>query len=164
MMVVQPLILSAPTTSYANPGGTGTRTGFSLNTSMATATWAGTASNLVDGAFADNSTDSLQMTNATFADGDFFEFQLGSFFYIDEVKLYFSTSVSWGSWKWRSTFDGTNFTDLNTVSISGTTVTVSVSGMPPEGTLYFRMQKVGAQAGTIAFFREVEFKIAAGAT
>jgi hypothetical protein len=159
---------TVPSTSYANAGGTGARTGSITVTASVPAIFGyggSTATSLVDGSAAANTTNAYVTNGApSFVDGNYFQFYFGSAKYIDEVKIYADRSLSNGSWKWQWSNDGTTWTDGNTFTWSSATQTQSVTGWPASGATYLRMTKVGSTTGTDASYEEFEFKIAAGST
>lgn len=157
----------APTTAYANAGGTGDRTATITVTEQASySRSSGTLNNLVDGGTATNSTDSFNLTGAAvIGSGDYwrFDFGVGVSKYIDEMKLYRSAATSAGSWKIQGSNDASSWTDFATFTWNQATQTVAMSGMDPAGYRYYQVieNDTGASWADV-WYEEVEFKIAAG--
>lgn len=147
------------TTSYANSGGTGNRTGSITVTSSGLSIGGGSESNLVDGASADNTTDSLFFSPHTPSSG-YFQFDFGSAVYIDEFKEYQEDNVANGTWKWTgSNTAGSGYVDVTaSYAFPGATATKTTAATAPGLYRYYRREWVsGALSGR--WIREFEFKI-----
>lgn len=157
--------LTAPTTAYANSGGTGARTG--SITASSNVTW-GTSSTppaLVDGSFGQNSTNSLNLNVGSIAANSYIRFAFGAGVkkYIDEAKLYCHIVPSNGSWKFQASNDASAWTDLVTFTWDQQTQTVTMTGLDAAGYRYYQMICPAGHAMSNAWFEEIEFKIADGA-
>lgn len=102
---------AAPVTSYANAGGTGDRTAIITVTSNSCMN-AGTDSNLVDGAFGTNSTDSRDFHSGV--TGGFIEqdFGAGNEKVIDEWKWYQDNTSTHSTWVVEAGNDGLHWVEL----------------------------------------------------
>lgn len=159
-------VLDIPSTSYANAGGQGDRTASITVTSNIV--WdGGTNSNLVDGASANNTTDSMNTPGVgagVINDGDYIEFDFGSNVYIDELTITQDVVPNNGLWQWLgSNSSGTGFTAYGSATWNNLPQVVSATGIPAEGHRYWRWRKSGAGTWTNAWLREFTFKIAPGA-
>lgn len=165
MMSLWQTELTIPTTSYANAGGTGNRTASITATSNETWVNGSTPPAVVDGDFTADNTHSLN-TSKTVAAGAYVRFDFGALVkkYIDEVKLYYSTTPANGSWKIRGSNDASSWTDLVTFTWNTATQTVTLTGMDAAGYRYYDIISPGGVAMTAALWEETEFKIAPGAT
>ncbi len=159
---------SAGSTSYANSGGTGDRTGsVTVTTSF---TWDdGISSNLVDGATGNSNADAVDEPGAgstAITDGGYIQFDFGSGKYIDEVKVIHGSSTTHGVWKFRGSNDGSSFTDLATSLDWNTGGTSQTFTIPAYGQTYryFRWEKQGTGTNwPNTWLKEFEFKIASSA-
>lgn len=150
-------------TSYANAGGTGDRTASITVTSNVLNS--GTPSNLVDGASADNSTDSCDFfTNANGA-WILFDFGAATYKVIDEITWYQSTTATHGTWCVDGSVDGKDFDELKSSFTLGGSVGANVISFTNTGGYrYYRLRQTIASGNVSSspWLREVEFKIAAG--
>lgn len=153
--------LSAPSTTYANAGGQGDRTG-SITVASTISSAGGTLNNLVDGATGDTTTDAMQYSGTAVSDGQYFRFDFGSAKYIDEVTLNVGNALTINGWAWEGSNDATNWTSLGSFNwTTNPTQVIALSGVPAGGFRYYQMKKVGAGTMATFWFREVTFKIAA---
>jgi hypothetical protein len=170
-VVFMGIVLSTPTTDYANSGGTGNRTATITVTTNITPD-GGTINNLVDGAKASNNSDGIDMPGVgatAIPDGTYvkFDFGVGVLKYIDEVKLYFEAAnpPNMGAWIVQCSNDDSNYTTVGSYTWNTATQTITLSGVDVEGFRYWKLAKNGAGTNyTNSFWQEVEFKIAAGAS
>ena len=154
-------------TSYANSGGSGARSGvIAISTNIANDPGSpGTAvGNFIDGV------NNLNNANAwdpvqTLSDGDYvrFDFGAGNPKYCDEIKIYSSGTPPGGSYKFRATDDLSAYTVGATFTWNtGTSQTVTISGLSTAGYRYFELTKNGGSTEADSWWREIEFKIDAG--
>lgn len=155
---------SAPSPpSYSNPLGTGDRTATITVTTTAILA-AGTASNMVDGAFANNATDSFWWTGSQ--SGRRITFDLGSAKVIDEAKMYSDLTSAHGTWKWQgsNTNNGSDWVDLS----AGFTLAGGPGGVV-QGDLsanttsyrYYSLLQTAGVTSAASWQREFEFKVSA---
>lgn len=147
-------------TSYANPGGQGDRTASITVTSNFTPQ--GTMSNAVDGASANNSTDSFGFQGGVTSGNTItFDFGAGALKIIDEFTWVQQTAATQGTWKWSWSNDNSAYTDLTTgIAIAGvsSTTVVPVSSNP-SGARYYRLTQTGGATDASPWIQEVTFKI-----
>jgi hypothetical protein len=161
-------ILTPPITSYANAGGTGDRR--ALFTISSNITWdSGVTSNLFDGDNATigstNSVDTPGTGATAIANGSFVRWQSPTKKFIDEFKLYYTTSVANGAWKFQACDDGASWIDLASFTWNTLLQTVAFSNPFPEGFFYHQIVKNGAGTNwDNNWFKEIECKIAEGAS
>lgn len=152
-------------TSYANPGGTGARTGSITVTSSGTGA-TGTPPNLVDGSFTQNSTNSMTMGTGGWSAGSRLTFNFGTAGkVINELKWYQNTTDTHGAWKFRGSPDGVNFTDLgSSFTLGGTNGTQTITAPSANTTAYhvYALELVTGPVSNGPFIEEVEFKIDVG--
>jgi hypothetical protein len=166
-MIVLPFRVdpAAPTTSYANSGGTGARTGIITATGTASAIDTGvTPSKSVDGSFTTGVGAGSCGCGGTVTAGQYMRWRFASSAYIDEVKIYYDRVPANGSWKIQGSFDATTWDDLATFTWDAQTKTVTLTNGVAEGYLYYQMICPAGNAITAGWFEEIEFKIAPGAT
>jgi hypothetical protein len=168
MILLQSFDLVAPTTAYANSGGTGNRT--ASITTTATAAAIDIFSNfqrLIDGSFTASSAGSCEPLGTVNANEYVrFDFGAGVKKYIDEIKMYYNNGAGApnnGSWKWQASNDASSWTDLATFTWNQLTQTVTLTGMDFGGYRYYQMICPAGHSLTNDWFEEVEFKIAPGA-
>jgi len=153
---------ATPTTAYATGDQTAnitvSKVGGSIN--------GGTLSNLVDGGFAINSSDSVDWLLCNWVQDDEFRYDFGSATYFEEFRTQFDRSTSWGTWIIEVSADGSSWLTLNSFTFnSGTTdTTQTVTGCPNVGRRYLRLRKSGSTTGTVPIWKEIQFKKAAGST
>lgn len=165
------VVLSAPTTAYANAGGTGDRTA-SITISSNITPDGGIINNLIDGGVSVNTTDGIDMpgTGSTAIPTDTyvkFDFGASTKKYIDEVKIKFDAGIppNMGAWVVQCSNDDSTYTTVGSYTWNTATQTVTLSGVDPEGFRYWKLAKNGAGSNyTNSYWLEVEFKIAAGAS
>lgn len=167
----------APATSYGNAGGTGDRTAsITVTTSIPlTAGTGGTINNLVDGAFANNGTDSINpdsltaQRNAQILNYIKIDFGASTFKRIDEIKWYQDTGVDNHEWHMSASNNGVDWVDLATMSTFGSIGTTNTYSWTNTGSYRYYMlwnllnaTEVGSLASTGRWYQEIEFKISAG--
>lgn len=144
--------LATVSTSYANTGGTGDRTG--IITISSNLTWTGTVSTIINGAF----TNSLYWANNALSGIDVLAFDFGSAKVIDEFKWYQSDATTHGTWVFEGSSDGSSWTGL------GSSFTLTNGTFPITNTTayrYYRLRGLSGTARNIPWLREIEFKISA---
>lgn len=148
----------AITTSYANAGGTGDRTGSVTVTSSGFS--GGTDSNFVDGATGSNSTDARDTAGAA-ATSLSIVFDFGSAKYIDEARMKFSAAAAGGVFRWQCGDSGAGpWTDCSADWTAGSSTTVT-SALTMEYTGH-RCLKVAGVSGTTSgspWWTEAEFRV-----
>lgn len=151
-----------PITSYSNTGGQGDRTAIITVTSNVTPA-AGTLNNLVDGAVANNSTDSIDFSGGGVPDS-YIRFDFSTPVYIDEITINCSGAPANGTWTVRVSNDLATFLQVASFNWDAATETDALAGMQPEGYRYLDLFHAGATTMDPApWYREVTFKIAPGA-
>jgi hypothetical protein len=157
-----------PTTSYANSGGTGNRTGdITVTDHFVTATVAAgqDVTKLVEGTLAAASgTNSFSFTNTTITAGDHIKFDFGSSQYIDEIKYYRQTTTDYGTWAVEGSDDDSAWTAYGSFTWNQATQTVTLSGVPSGGHRYWRWVCTTPANTYNGWHYEIEFKIADGAS
>ncbi len=148
--------------SYSNPGGQGDRTA-SITAFVSPSLLAGgTASNLVDGLTANNTSDSISF-NAVAVAGLFISFDFGqaSARVINEVTWKQGSTAAHGTWKWQGSNDGTNWADIGSSFTLGGATTQVQTAMANNRTAYhhYRLLGVSGTASGAPYIQEVEFKI-----
>lgn len=154
----------APSTSYANAGGTGNRTGSITATTGGSWFAVPNASYTVDGANTGGA--GVMPYSGGSVAGAYLRYDFGSAKYVSEIKEYFNAAGSSGTqWKWQGSNDASAWTDL-TGSLSwaqgSTTTTTTITGSIGP---WRYLQKIGVSGtgdGT-GWMQEAEFKIGAGA-
>lgn len=160
------LAASLPSTSYANTGGTGARTGIITVTQDSTNTIGVgyTISKFVDGSFTNSIAGSVGFAgNFTVDATHWIRFDFGSTKYITEAKWYQSTTDAHGSWKWQGSNDGSTFTDIGASFTLGAATTQTQTTLSSNAGLwrYYRLIGVSGTANNAPFIQEIEFKISA---
>lgn len=166
-----------PVTSYANAGGTGDRTAICTVTTNIplTAGTGGTINNLIDGAFANNGTDSINpdslfaQRTASVMGWIKWDWGAGNERCIDEFKWYQDTGNSNGLWNWAVSNNGDDWLDLTSMATLGSPLATNVYAYSNTGFYrYYAMYKllaagdVGSLASTGRWYQEIEFKIVGG--
>ena len=149
-------------TSYDNVGGKGNRTAIITVTSDATL-GGGTLSNLVDGAFVSNLTDSVWWAAGQSGRTLTFDFGVGNAAIIQEAKHYSSTAASHGQWKWRGSQNAVDWVDLSATFTFAAGFEGFVQGNLAANNTAFRYYQLFQVSGTTAsnpWQQEWEFKIA----
>lgn len=152
---------ATPSVAYATGDRTATITVTRLGPSASGSVSGGTNSNLVDGGFTANNTDSVATSSPKWQANDYFRFQFATAKYLDRVKLYSDRVPAWETWKVQISSDGSHWTDAGSFTWNQQTQEVNVAGVPVAGTLYLQLLKVGTMAtgtGLGTFFEEVEFR------
>lgn len=169
MMLVNPFI-SFPAagggTSYANAGGTGDRTATITATSNSCCN-AGIDSNFIDGASADNSTDSRDFHSNVSGSMITFDFGVGVFQNVDEITWYQSGTNTHGAWEVEAGNDGIAFVLLKTSFTLGGSTGANVISFTNTGFYrYYRLRQTynSGNASSSPWLREVEFKLVSGAS
>lgn len=155
---------SLDSTSYANAGGQGDRTGSITVTTNYTFS-AGAPANLVDGDKTANNTHSLH-TAAGPAAGNYFRFDFGASArkYIDEVSLFTDSAIANGNWEvWASNDAFASHDVLATFAWSGTSQAVALTGVNETGYRYYQVICPAGNVSFVTFIEEFEFKITDGA-
>ena len=132
-----------------------------LSAGLQAAGSSGPASNLVDGASADNDTDSIFLTSGGTASGAYFRFDFGSRVRIVEATWSQSTSASHGTWKWQGCQSawagcqdiGTSFTLGGTTAQAQTALAVNGQGFR-----YYQLLGVSGTTSSAPWVREITFK------
>ncbi|TAN76891.1 MAG: discoidin domain-containing protein [Magnetospirillum sp.] len=152
---------TAPSTSYANTGGSGSRTGIITVTSGSTGSaWqASPTSAMVDG----NTGTNDGWPNYTNALGNWvtFDFGAGAAKFFTEFKLYRQTTnaASTDTWKFQGSNDNSNWSDITSAFSLGNSSPLTVAATGNYGPWrYVRLVCVVA-GSTNDFMYEVEFKI-----
>lgn len=152
-------------TSYSNPGGNGDRTATITVTSNFTPQ--GTMSNAVDGAVANNSSDSFGFQGGVTSGNIItFDFGVSALKVIDEFTWEQQTSATQGTWKWSWSNDNSSYTDLTTgIAIAGSSSTTVVAvATRAAGARYYRLTQTGGATDASPWIHEVTFKIDVGAS
>lgn len=146
-------------TSYSNPGGSGDRTASITVTSNRT--WNGALSNLVDGAFGNNTTDSIWL-GFTVSSSDYIRFDFGAATpkYIDEITFKQQNTTSHGTWKWRGSNDGVTWNDLTSNYTHGGSTAQVVPLTTNLGYYrYYELRGVSGSHSSGPYIHEFEFKL-----
>lgn len=149
-------------TSYANSGGTGNRT--SLITASVTKTLnAGGASNLVNGSFATNGTNSIQFPSSDTGWEIMFDFRPTGFMQcVDEFKWYQDSTLTQGTWVFEA-WDGlSDWTTLWTGTLGGVNGAQTVSFSNTDAYILYRLRQTAGVTNGTPWCEEIEFKIAEG--
>lgn len=152
--------------SYQNTNGRGNRTG--AITVTTTATISGTVNNLVDGATAKNTTDSIFFTSGQSSKE--FKFDFGSGVVIDEALWYQDLLSTHGTWKWQGSNDDSSYTDIGstfTLGGGGTAISVQAGAIQRHITLhgnttsyrYYKLLQTAGTTSTSPWIHEIEFRI-----
>jgi len=151
--------------AYTNAGGQGDRTA-SITVSITSGLMvAGTTSNLVDGAFANNATDSIAFGAVSVTDKSItFDFGVYAEKIITEATWKQGTTASHGTWKWQVSADNSTWLDANGSSFTlggATTQVQTVLTTVTKGYRYYRLLGISGTASGSPYIQEVEFKISA---
>jgi hypothetical protein len=153
-------------TSYANPGGSGDRSGSVTLTLPIGYTNSGTT-NLVNGSYADVAGEAFGSNPAT---GAYFQFDFGSGAakVISEITWYQNGAYAQGVWKLQGSDDNATWTDLgSSFTLGDASANPSVHPIGAtytKGYRYFRLTKVSGSTNASPYEREVEFKIGSYST
>lgn len=161
-------LLISVSPSYSNASGAGNRTASVAVTVSGTSLTTNAPSNLVDGAFANNTTDSIAFVPGAAAAGEWiqFDFGLGAERVITEAKWYQANTATHGTWKWQGSGDGSTWTDIGVGFTLGGATTQVQTELKTNGTAYrfYRLLGVSGNVSGSPYIQEVEFKIAAQVT
>jgi hypothetical protein len=153
-------------TSYANSGGTGSRTGSITVTTDLNVTQPGNITKLVDGVT--SAATDLYLNNVQAVSGKVIRFNLGTTGYaksyvINEAKFYQQSSTSQGTWKWQGSINGTTWVDIGSSLTLGSSATQTMTELSGNTTAYQYYQLLGVSGNTNSgpFVYEMEFKISA---
>lgn len=150
------------TTSYANSGGTGDRTALITVTTDATlGSGPGTASNLVDGAKANNTNDSAWWDSGQSGRRLTFYFN-GNSKIIDEAKWYQNGPAAHGTWKWQVSDDGSSWVDKSasfTLNAGGAGDVIGDLSANTTGYKYYSILQLTGVTDSGPWLYEIEFKI-----
>jgi len=147
--------------SYANPGGSGDRSGSVGLTLPAGYTNSGTT-NLVNGSYADVAGEAF---GSAIANGAYFQFDFGSGAakVITEITWYQNGAFTQGVWKPQGSNDNSAWTDLgSSFTLGSASANPSIHPIDAAYTMgyrYFRLTKVSGSTNASPYEREVEFKI-----
>lgn len=146
--------IAAASTSYANSGGTGNRTGSITVTATNITTGGGALSDLVDG----TQSNEYWWTTAAANGTQYLTFDFGSARIVDAFKWYQHVSTYHGTWRWEGSNDNTNWTQVGTdISLEGTTTEYVFGGVTAYR--YYRLRNIAGTRGNASFDREIEFRI-----
>lgn len=152
--------LANVSTSYANSGGTGDRTGSitltvtgSLNGSAV-----GTPNVLLDGVT--SGATNLYFNNNS-ANSYGFKFDFGTAKIINEAKFHQENTTSHGTWKWQGSNDGSSWTDIGSSFTFGGAAIQTQTSLSGNTTAYRYYQVIGVSgtASNSPYIYEFEFKI-----
>lgn len=156
----------APTTSYANAGGTGNRTAtISVSTTGGQSFGGGaTGAGLVNGTKANNTTDGAYWTTASGVTNGLITFDFGSGVqkYIDEIKWFQNVSSANGTYVFEGSNDNSSYTTLGssfTLNDAGTGSTFATTHSVPAPYRYYRLRQTSGSSAGNPWFHEIEFKI-----
>jgi len=155
--------LVIPATSYANTGGTGSRTGIiTVTTDMALDE--GAITSVVNGGLGYNATDGCSPTTAAVS-GKYIKFDFGTAKRIDECRLS-SNVTSNGTWKWQGSNDNSAWTDIGSSfsMVGGNAPAFAVIGdmsANNDSYRYYRTLGVSGNDAGGTYLVEFEFKISA---
>lgn len=144
-----------PVPSYANPGGTGNRSGLITILQASTNVFV-SPSILIDG----STSGAGSYLNGT-PDGEWIRFDFGTSKVIDEAKFYQSSSATHGAWKWQGSADASSWSDVSTSFTLGgsTTQTITELSGNTTGYRYYRMIKESGSTNSGPWTYEFEFQI-----
>ena len=148
--------------SYGNTDGQGDRTASITAFVTESLLAGGTASNLVDGLFANNYTDSIAF-NAVAVAGLVISFDFGQTAarVITEATWKQSGAQSHGTWKWQGSNDASTWTDIgSSFTLGGATTQLQTAlSVNIFAYRYYRLLGVSGTASAAPYIQEVEFKI-----
>lgn len=129
------------------------------------ATFSGTPSNLVDGAFNNDASDALGigLNDLEIAPGDFFvQFALAEQKIFTGIKVIQSNAYNGGEWQWQGSDDGSGWTNISTpFFISGAGGVVQSFSLPNSTPYFFyRMLSVDGVINQFGYWLEFEFIVA----
>lgn len=152
--------------AYTNFGGTGDRTTVGARgapiavTSTLTISGGGAFSNLCDGGFGNNTSDSFKVTSVAVSGlVVVFDFTNTGARIINEFKFYQDTSDSHGVWHFQGSMDGSSYTTLRSSLTLGGAATNTYTVANTTKYLFYRLLGVSGNTSATPFWQEVEFKI-----
>jgi hypothetical protein len=146
----------APTTSYANAGGTGDRTA-SITITTDVTPGGGTTANLINGDTADNV---YWWAGGQSSRSMRFDFGSGASKVIDEFKWYQSGAFNQGTWKLGGSNDGSTITDFPETFLLGNATTQTNAVTNSTGYRYYHLRQTAGFTQGVPWVYEAEFKIA----
>jgi hypothetical protein len=146
---------SNPSTSYANTGGTGSRTGIITATSSTGTFTSGDATKLINGSTSPEAFFPAGKTDATIT----FDFATAKV--IDEIKWYQNVAHLQGNWKLQGSNNGSSFTDIGSPFVLGSAASTSSTHTigNTDGYRYYRLAQHSGVTSDQAYTTEIEFKI-----
>jgi hypothetical protein len=148
---------SLPTASYANTGGSGSRTSnitISSNVGLASGSW----NNLIDGSQADVMSFANQSAVGKYIQ---FDFGLGAAIVITEIKWYQDGASQQGPVLIEGSNDGSSWTSMGNSVYLGSAATTTITELASNTTAY-RYYRFYSSSGSYSWWpwiREVEFKL-----
>ena len=146
---------------YTNTNGQGDRTATITITESFTWSNGSIGSNLVDGASANNATDSVVFPAMTVI-GEWFKFDFATAHHISEFTWTQNNADAMGTWKMQGSNNDTDWTDLSTAEIIGgaTSVVTTLDLIGASDSYrYYRMLGTAGTSNATAWMQEIEFKI-----
>lgn len=147
-------------TSYANTGGTGSRSGSVINIGSAKQPGGGKVADLIDG-----STSNSFFFDSGDPTGNALSFDFGptgNLQVIDEFRWKQNTTNTHGTWKLEG-WNGTAWSDITTgISLGGTNGTQTVTCTNSTGYIVYRLTQTAGNISSTPFIQEIEFKITSG--
>jgi len=152
------VVTGGPSTSYANSGGTGDRTG-SITITKSNASCPLSETILLNGT--NNSGSSF--FGSGIVDGDWFYFDIGSSKIIDEMKWYQQNTSSHGTWKVQGSADAASWADIGSSFTLGGASTQTITTISGNTTAYryYRLYLITGPPSNVPYLYEIEFKISA---
>lgn len=145
-------------TSYANTGGTGDRTGIITITENITY-GTGDGPKLINGVISATNCYWVSVgSNSTLN----LQFDFGSGKVIDEAKWYQSHAVSHGTWQWEGSNDASSWTAIgSTFDLGGSAGTETLTTLSGNTTSYryYRLHGISGNVSSGPWLYEIEFKI-----
>jgi len=143
---------------------TGDQSGNITLTSTVQESGNGTASNLIDGVNANDTTNGFHPYDSTAITDDILKFDFGSGKIIDEAKFYQpGNTESHGTWKWQGSNDDSSWTDIgSSFTLGGGVAVQTQTELNGNTTSYRYYQLLGISGNTTypAIWGEIQFKIA----
>jgi hypothetical protein len=163
MLVINPYVFGIvpETPSYANPGGTGNRSGI-ITVTANFAPGSGVVGNLVDGdKVANNSTNSIQLPAGTLGGEIQFDFGASVFKEISEFRWNQSATNTHGSWVLEGSNDLTLwYRAAGAITLGGSSGDNTYSAAQViDGFRYWRLRHLVDTINSVVWVREVEFLI-----
>lgn len=157
--------------AYANFGGTGDRTTVATNrgapivvTSSLTISGGGAFSNLCDGGFGNNTSDSFKITSVAASGKEIkFDFRNTGARVITEFKFYQETSDTHGVWDFKGSMDDSSYTTLQANITLGGSTTQTQAVANTSKYLFYKFVGVSGNTSATPFLQEFEFKISGNA-